>query len=311
MCIGAFALAFGDWRHAYEALAPLVADPQDDPTQGIAAWLCARALVRGGRLQEAGALVDRMPEAHRALMRDGVLAIQVMVAQGLGAADEVLEELKAIVESRVDRRPAIARRVARCRLAYGVVCAGDLAGARRHLAELALLGPTTDATRDDELFASAAVAIASGDDATAAELIAQIPDRGVFFPPLDGLVLFYVLRPELRARYDALDLEGVHAQRPRLRRGVRRRAHGDGGPISEFEWPRMEVVRWFAPAAWIVEAMTRARGSRRTAADGALELARPDPSGTSFADCGATATPRSPPRPSTARRPSDRRLPDG
>ena len=181
-----------------------------------------------------------MPESHRALMRDGVLAIQVMVAQGLGAADEVLEELKAIVESRVDRRPAIARRVARCRLAYGVVCAGDVAGARRHLAELALLGPTTDATRDDELFASAAVAIASGDEPAAAELLAQIPDRGAFFPPLDGLVLFYVLRPELRARYDALDLEGVHAQRRDFAAafvaGTRRRRRPDSASSRGRAW---------------------------------------------------------------------------
>jgi hypothetical protein len=49
--IGAFSLAMGEWRPAYEALSPLVADPEHDPTQGIAAWICARALVRGGRLQ--------------------------------------------------------------------------------------------------------------------------------------------------------------------------------------------------------------------------------------------------------------------
>jgi LuxR family maltose regulon positive regulatory protein len=256
--VGAFSVAMGDWRQACVALSPLVADPHGDPTQGVAAWLCARALVRGGRLQEAGALIDRMPESHRAVMRDGVLAIQVMVAQGLGAADEVLEELRAIVESRVDRRPAITRRVARCRLAFGVVCAGDVAGARHHLAELALLGPTTDATRDDELFATAAVEIASGDEPTATRLLAQIPDRGVFFPPLDGLVLFYVLRPELRARYDALDLEGVHAQRRDFAAAFVAARDGDTGRIREFSWPRLEVVRWFAPAAWLVEAMTRA-----------------------------------------------------
>jgi len=258
MCIGAFALAFGDWRTAFDALSPLMDNPQADPTQGIAAWLCARALVRGGRLQEAGALIDRMPESHRALMRYGVLAIQVMVAQGLGAADEVLEDLMAIVESRVDHQPVIARRVARCRLAYGVVCAGDVAGARRHLAELTLLGPTTDATRDDELFASAAVAIASGNEAGAADLLAQVPDRGAFFPPLDGLVLFYVLRPELRARYDALDLEGVHAQRREFAAAFVAARDGNGEPLRDFAWPRVKVVRWFAPAAWLVEAMTRA-----------------------------------------------------
>jgi LuxR family maltose regulon positive regulatory protein len=256
--IGAFSLAMSEWRPAVEALWPFVAEPERDPTQGIAAWLCARALVRGGRLQEAGAVIDRMPESHRAVIRDGVLAIQVMIAQGLGAADEVLVELKAVVESRVDRRPAIARRVARCRLAYGVVCAGDVDGARRHLAELALLGPTTDATRDDELFASAAVAIASGDEPGAAELIAQIPDRGAFFPPLDGLVLFYVLRPELRTRYDALDLEGIHAQRRDFAAAFVAARDGDATRLGEFAWPRMEVVRWFAPTDWIVEAMVRA-----------------------------------------------------
>ena len=256
--IAAFSLVVGDWRQACEALAPLTADPAEDPTQGIAAFLGARALVAGGRLQEAGALVDRMPESHRAGMRDGILAIQVMVAQGLGAADAVLEELRDIVESRVDRRPAIARRVARCRLAYGMVCAGDLTDARRHLAELALLGPTTDATRDDELFASAAVAIASGDEPSAAALLAQVPDRGAFFPPLDGLVLFYVLCPELRGRYDALDLEGIHGQRRDFAAAFVAARVGDACRFREFVWPRMEVVRWFAPAAWLVEAMTRA-----------------------------------------------------
>ena len=258
LCIGVFALALWDWRAAHDTLSPLVADPEADVTQGVAAFLCARALVVGGRLQEAGAVIDRMPESHRALMHDAVLRVQVLVAQGLGAADEVVDELMAIVESGVDRRPVIARRYARCQLAYGVVCAGDVSGARRHLAELALLGPTTDATRDDELIASAAVAIASDHESAAAELLAQVPDRGAFFPPLDGLVLFYVLRPELRARYDALDLEGVHAQRHHFAAAFVAARSGDSRLLREFVWPRPEVVRWFAPAAWLVEALTRA-----------------------------------------------------
>ena len=264
LCVGTFALMLGDWQQACAVLSPLVYDPDGDPTQGMAAFLCARALVEGGRLQEAGAMVDQMPESDRALVRDGVLGVQVLVAKGLGATDEVLEELRAVVESRVDRRPVIARRVARCRLAYGLVSAGDLEGARRHLAELSLLGPTTDATRDDELFATAAVAIASGDEPGAAKLLAQVPDRGAFFPPLDGLVLFYVLRPELRARYDALTLDGVHAQSRAFAAAFVGARAGGASPFRGFAWPRVEVVRWFAPAAWLVEAMVRAAAAGAT-----------------------------------------------
>ena len=264
LCQGTFALMAGNWQQAHDLLSPLVHDPDGDPTQGMAAFLCARALVEGGRLQDAGALMDQMPESHRALVRDGVLGVQVMVAKGLGATDEVLEELRAIVESRVDRRPVIARRVARCRLAYGQLSVGDLEGARRHLAELALLGPTTDATLDDELFATAAVAIASGDEPGAAKLLAQVPDRGAFFPPLDGLVLFYVLCPELRSRYDALTLDGVHVQRREFAAAFVAARQGDATRFREFVWPRVEVVRWFAPAAWLVEAMARAAAAGAT-----------------------------------------------
>ncbi len=264
LCVGTFALMVGEWQQACDAVSPLVDDPDRDPTQGMAALLCARALVEGGRLQEAGALIDQMPESDRMLVRDGVLGVQVLVAQGIGANDDVLEELRAIVESRVDRRPAIARRVMRCRLAYGLVSAGDLEGARRHLAELSLLGPTTDATRDDELFATAAVAIAAGDEPGAAKLLAQVPDRGAFFPPLDGLVLFYVLRPELRARYDARVLDGVHAQRRAFAAAFVAAREGDATRFRGFAWPRAEVVRWFAPAAWLVEAMVRAAAAGAT-----------------------------------------------
>ena len=224
---GAFAVMAGDWRRAREVLAPLVNDPNGDPTRGIAAFLCARALVNGGRLQEAGALVDRMPESHRSFVSDGVLGIQVQVAQGLGAADAVLMELRSVVESRVDRRPVIARVGLPGLIWRSDWSRRDLDGARRHLAELARLGPATDASRDDELLAGATVAVAAGDEPAAAQLLAQIPDRGAFFPPLNGLVLCYVLRPELRPRYRRARAGGHSRGSARLRRRLRRRApHG-------------------------------------------------------------------------------------
>ena len=257
MCIGAFALLVGDWERAHEVLLPVVTDPAGDASQGNAGFLCARAMLEGGRLQDAAVLIGRMAPADRARVRDGILGVEVAIAQGLGADTEVMEELRAVTESRVDRRPAVARRVARCRLAEGLAIAGDVPGARRHLAELDLLGPTMDATRDDELFSSAVVAVAAGDEPTAAELLAQIPDRGAFFPPFHGLVLFYVLRPELRGRYADRRPEGVHAQRCAFAAAFVAARAGETELLARYPWPRADVVRWFAPAAWLVEAMVR------------------------------------------------------
>lgn len=258
MCVGAYALLAGSYDDAVAALLPVVDDPLGDATEGSAAFLCARALVDGGRVQEAAALLARVPAADRARVRDGILGVEVAIAQGLGADVEVIEELRDIAEARVDRRPVVARRIARCRLAYALATTGDLDGARRQMAELDLLGPTVDATRDEELFASAVLAVASGDETEAARLLAQVPDRGAFFPPLEGLVTFYVLRPELRARYDARELRGVHAVRRAFAAAFVAARAGDPGALAEFPWPRAEVMRWFAPAAWLVEAVVRA-----------------------------------------------------
>ncbi len=257
MCVGAYALVAGSYDDAVDALLPVVDDPLGDATEGSAAFLCARALVDGGRVQEAAALLARVPAADRARVRDGILGVEVAIAQALGADAEVIDELGAIAESRVARRPVVARRIARCRLAYALATSGDLEGARRHMAELDLLGPTVDATRDEELFASAVLAVASGDEPAAARLLGQVPDRGAFFPPLEGLVAFYVLRPDLRSRYDERELRGVHAVRRGFAAAFVAARAGDPAPLAAFAWPRPEVVRWFAPAAWLMEAVVR------------------------------------------------------
>ena len=268
MCVGAFALLAGAYDQAVDALLPVVDDPEGDATEGSAAFLCARALVDGGRVQEARALIARMPASDRARVRDGILGIEVAIAKGLGADTDVMDELRSIVEARVDRRPVVVRRVARCRLAVGLATVGDVEGARRQMAELELLGPTLDATIDDERYAAAVLAVAAGDEARAAQLVAQVPDRGAFFPPLEGLVTFYVLRPELRPRYDERELRGVHALRRAFAAAFVAARAGDPTALGEFAWPRSEVLRWFAPAAWLVEAVVRATaaGGRPTAA---------------------------------------------
>jgi DNA-binding SARP family transcriptional activator len=165
-----------------------------------------------------------------------------------------MQELEAEAEAEVDRRPIVTRRVARCRMAAARATLGDLDGARRQLMELELIGRGAETTLDEELMAHAAVAVLVGDEDEATELLARVPDGGAFFPPLEGMPLLYVLRPGIREHYDRMELRGLH----RLRRDfaaafVAARA-GDLGPFARFRWPRSMVVRWFAPAPWIVEA---------------------------------------------------------
>ncbi|MGZ6952670.1 MAG: BTAD domain-containing putative transcriptional regulator [Acidimicrobiia bacterium] len=255
VCRGAFALMTGDWRRAEEVLAPVVAEPERDPTQGLAAYLCARAQVEGGRLHEAARTVRHMPLPDRERVRDGVLGVEFAVAQGLGADDAVFDELRLSLEARLDRRPLVARRNARSRLASVQATLGDLDGAREQLIELEMIGPPSDATLDEEILAAAAVAVLAGAEDEAAAMLERLPDRGAFFPPREGLVVMFVLRPESRERYDALDLEGAYAHRRDFAAAFVAAREGDLEPMGRFAWPRASVARWFAPAPWLVEAV--------------------------------------------------------
>jgi DNA-binding SARP family transcriptional activator len=254
VCRGAYALMTGDWRTAEAILAPVAAEPGMDPTEGLAGYLCARAQVEGGRFDDAARTVDRMPDSHRERVRDGVLGVEVAIAQALGSGDLVLDELRGVAEARLARRPLIARRVARCRLATALAVQGHLDGAREQMAELERIGPPTDATIDEELLAAAAVAVLEDSEDEAAQLLARVPDHGMFFPPLENIALLYVLRPDLRERYDTRDLEGVHAQRRAFAAALVAARAGDLEPLGTFRWPRETVVRWFAPAPWLLEA---------------------------------------------------------
>ncbi len=258
---GVFSLMTGRWRRAEAILAPVAADPANDVSQGLAGYFCARAQTEGGRFREAARTLDRMPEHHRQRMRDGVLGVEVAIAQALGSGLDVLAELSAVAESRADQGPVVARRVARCRLAAGRATVGDLDGAREQLMQLELIGPSSAATIDEELMATAAVAVLADAEDEAVALLAKVPDRGVYFPPLEGLTLLYVLRPELRDRYDSLDLEGVHAQRHAFAVAFAAARAGDIEPLGRYEWPRASIVRWFAPAPWIVEAAIYSRAA--------------------------------------------------
>ena len=256
---GAFWLMTGKWRRAEEILAPVAADPANDVSQGLASYLCARAQSEGGRFHEAARTLERMPEHHRQRVRDGVLGVEVAVAQALGSAPAVLDGLRAVAESRADQGSVVARRVARCRLAAARATLGDLDGAREQLLELELIGPPSDGTFDEELMATAAVAVLAGSEDEAAALLAKVPDHGMYFPPLEGATLLYVLRPELRDRYHALDLEGVHAQRREFAAAFVAARAGDLEPLGRYGWPRASIVQWFAPAPWIVEAAIYSR----------------------------------------------------
>lgn len=255
VCRGVLAGMVGRWREAEQILRPVATDQRTDPSQGLAEYFCARAQLEVGRIHEAALTIERMPEAHRRRMRDGVLGMQVAIAQATGAADHVLDDLRRAAEQGLHRRPVVARRIAQAWLVAALAYSGDLAAAREALRDLDRMGSPTGSSIDDELVAQAAVAVAEGREDAAADLLGRVPDRGVLFPPREASVLFYVLRPDVRAAYDARDLEGVFAQRRELARLIVAGRAGDLDPARRFTWPRAEVVRWFAPPAWIAEAI--------------------------------------------------------
>lgn len=255
VCRGVLAGLVGRWREAEQILRPVASDQRSDPSQGLAAYFCARAQLEVGRINEAALTIERMPEAHRRRMRDGVLGMQVTIAQATGAADHVLEDLRRAAEQGLHRRPAVARRIAQAWLITTLSYTGDLAAAREARRELDRMGSPTGSSIDDELVAAAALAVAEGREDAAVDLLDRVPDRGVLFPPREASVLFYVLRPEVRAAYDERDLEGVFDQRRAFARLLVAGRAGDLEPARRFTWPRAEVVRWFAPPPWIAEAV--------------------------------------------------------
>ncbi len=254
---GGLCIMVGDLRGAEAVLAPVIAELTHDPTQGLMSYMLARAQVGRGRFREAERTVRAIPEPDQARMRDGILGVELAIAQGLGAPDAVFEQLRCSSERDLEHGALIVRRTAQSRSVVALATIGDLDGARRALAELERIGPATDATVDEELTAVAATAVLAGDEEEAARVLARVPDRGVFFPPLDALVLFFVLRPELRDRYAALDLEGVHARRREFAAAFVAARDGDPELLARFEWPNESVMRWFAPAPWLIEAAVR------------------------------------------------------
>ncbi len=254
VCRGVLAGVIGLWREAEAILRPVAANAAADPSQGLAGYFCARAQLETGRIHEAALTIERMPESHRRRVRDGVLGMQLAIAQALGAGDDVLDELRRVNEFGTHRRPVVARRVAQAWLVSALATSGDLAGAREGMRELERTGTPVGGSLDDERVAAATLAVLEGDEQQAADLLARVPDRGLLFPPREGSVLFYVLRPEVQPAYDRLELEGVFAQRRAFAALLVAGRGGDFTPAARYAWPRELVVRWFAPPPWQVEA---------------------------------------------------------
>ena len=226
-------------------------------TQGLAGYFCARAQLEGGRLQEAARTIDWMPDDHRERMHDGVLGVRAAVAQGLGSTDAVLDAIRAVAETHVDRRPLVARRNARLSgWRSDAATVGDLEGAREQLLELELLGGPDDATLDEELLARPAVAVAAGVTRTKQSSCSQ-PHPGPWcaLPATRaGCVAVRAAPRRPRLATTRSISEGVHAERRAFAAALVAARAGDAEPFGRYPWPRHGVVRWFAPVPWITEA---------------------------------------------------------
>jgi LuxR family maltose regulon positive regulatory protein len=250
ICDATAALVAGDPITAVAVLQPVAALP--DASQ-IASFLLARALLNLGRANEALAVADRVSARVHGNTIAGFASIRATAAFLQGDVDQArtliaqgLERFASASSRQFDRDHA--RASAACGLAH----LGDLDEARAMLAELR--GSSHQLTEGGLAFLSlteAYLAVLDGDEARAATIAAAI--EGLIPPPLDGIALLYVLRPDIRAHYDDTPFEGPRALQRAASAALVAARSGDLSPCAALDWTFAGALRIAFPPSWLTE----------------------------------------------------------
>jgi LuxR family transcriptional regulator, maltose regulon positive regulatory protein len=216
-----------------DAIAPGVLDPA---WEAMAAWLRATTLAGRGDPDAAIAVLDTIPPSPDPAFRLTVEGTRLAADWALGHVDEVAAALPSLID-RV-RAAGVVQNVlvGLSQAAFASGTLGDLAAARRFLADACRVEAEARLTAPARLaLAEAAVLTAAGDEAGAARRVVAAMDGHAIGTPGDrrlwrnALSLTYVLVPECRAAWEAAPLHGTVAQCRRLAAAVvalRERAAG-------------------------------------------------------------------------------------
>ena len=207
-----------------DAIAPGVLDPA---WEAMAAWLRATTLAGRGDPDGAIAVLDAIPPSPDPAFRLTVEGTRLAADWALGRVDEVVAELPSLLD-RVRAAGVVQNTlVGLSQAAFASGMIGDLAAARRFLADACRVEAEVGLTAPARLaLAEAAVLTAAGDEAGAARRVVAAMDGHAIGTPGDrrlwrnGLSLSYVLVPECRAAWEAAPLHGTVAQCRRLAAAV-------------------------------------------------------------------------------------------
>ena len=236
----------------------------NDHWQAIVSWLRSTSALHLGdartALAAADAAVARTGDLHRPLAEGARLQARWF----LGEVDAVAATLPALVELPFASGPRnyAALTASQCALAHALL--GHPARAAEHLARArgAAGTPPAPLVESHLAIASAALAVATGDDDGGALLLAEHLARQPLStghsaaPQQRSLALMYVLLPSTRPVWDATGLGPAFSVARDLARAVAGLHDGDGLPPDVPPLPHSGVVRAHLPRRWAVELAT-------------------------------------------------------
>jgi LuxR family maltose regulon positive regulatory protein len=288
-CLGR-ALVFDVQNDSRQVLAELDRIPPgslNDVWQGVVSWLRSISLMHLGDAEAS------LSTAHHALAHAGPLheplaegaRIQALWFQG--RVDDVLRALPALVERvrRAGYRNYTALAAAQCSLVHAMQ--GQPERAAEHLAQARTAGAAPDAplVDTDLAIAEAALAVATGDEDTAGDVLTTYLSRQPLgeghsaAPQQRSLALFYVLVPATRPTWDRAELGPAFAVARDLARAVVAVREARRLPPIAPPFPDTAIVRAHLPLRWAAElalaAVAAGRDDGWQLLDGLWPAARP------------------------------------
>lgn len=228
---------------------------------GLVDGIRATALCHLGRPHEGMERAKSALEVAGTLYQPLVEATWYGACWATGQVDEVLDGLEQLVERSAMRGTSEYAALIAAMHAILAAVAGRPDEAARSLRSARSLAavpwsPLADVNISQ---AEAALHVARGDEAAAAEVLAGYQDRFAVgaglgaSAQLRALTLWYVLVPDTRAHWDQADLGPYFVEARDLARAIVGLRVGDTGPLRSAERIAPEVVRAFLPLTWATE----------------------------------------------------------
>jgi ATP/maltotriose-dependent transcriptional regulator MalT/DNA-binding SARP family transcriptional activator len=266
----------GDARGVLAALDSIDADEVAPYWRASVIWLRAGAELALG-FAEAARRHAELAVAHASPALRGALTIlEVNTHELCGDMDRGREALQRMLDelerSGNDHTRAIGYGLAAARAAFS----GDVEAADQHSLHCRQYGgphplPSLQATLR---LSDAAIAVAKGDEAEAARVLAasveghKVSEGRQYYNHLRRLPLLYVLIPETRAEFEALDIGPCYRSALRLAEAlVALRERGDLVPAASLRGQDWAAAPIFLPIVWTIELATAAAAGGQPGAE--------------------------------------------